>query len=838
MRDRSLHETALHGLAPRLERIARELVFERCAAEDLVQDAWVEALRADAEPLRHPVQWMRVVMRRKATRQRRRALLREEGEVFSARFEAHDDEQVERASTAAFLLGEVAQLDSPYREVIEARFLEERTIRSISEGLARPEDTVRTQLRRGLSRLRERLDKRSGSREVWAGMLLQAARVPRERALEWAQAEGVRRAALSALPGGAALAWFALLLVGLAATLWSWPGEVAATPEPAVAALQPRDPGLEEELLVLASESEAPTPLAAGGAEPVAPTLEAQPEAAPDPLPADVVQLTVLVEDALGNAVEDAWVELIGQGRRFLHKGDAPGGRLELALAQADLVRVWFLDGGVVLSARSPSLAWSDTITVQLEPGRARTLRVTLDAPASTIFGSVVDLRGEPVPAAIISASSLPAEQRKLGEGMWCAPKMVEKVTDAEGRFRIEGLAPVDQGVRIAAAGHPASGRIARPVPADSTQPFRFAIPDGGIVAGFAIALDGTPAVGARVWAGSPFEEARTRNETRADGDGFFLLSGLPEGPQWVFACDPDDPSLFAFSALEIEEGEEFGFDAALAPTTGVRVRVLDAEGEPAQGVLVVASALRGHAPWTEGAQTDGEGRAELLHVPDADLELRAYPGKYQGPGDPGAHTTGVRPSAEELVLRLGPERVLDGELAGRVLSQAGTALTEGEACAFLEDFSKTDAIAEGRRFGQAGLQSSSLDEQGGFLFQGLPDGIYRAGVLVREATGSGWVDAGRHLVRLDERFDLGVLRAPSATRVRLVRTATAPRTPRVQLSVFLDPYWRVLAEEEFGGEVELSLFPGRYRANPGIEVPPLEFEVLGGETQEVRFTE
>ena len=51
----------------------------------------------------------------------------------------------------------VASLDEPYREVVALRFFGERSLQEIAEATNRPLGTVKTQLRRGLEKLRRKL---------------------------------------------------------------------------------------------------------------------------------------------------------------------------------------------------------------------------------------------------------------------------------------------------------------------------------------------------------------------------------------------------------------------------------------------------------------------------------------------------------------------------------------------------------------------------------------------------------------------------------------------------------------------------------------------------------
>lgn len=66
-----------------------------------------------------------------------------------------------RAERASATRRAVADLDEPYREVVALRFFAERSLDEISVATGRPLATIKTQLRRGLLRLRDRIDPRN-----------------------------------------------------------------------------------------------------------------------------------------------------------------------------------------------------------------------------------------------------------------------------------------------------------------------------------------------------------------------------------------------------------------------------------------------------------------------------------------------------------------------------------------------------------------------------------------------------------------------------------------------------------------------------------------------------
>jgi RNA polymerase sigma-70 factor (ECF subfamily) len=67
-----------------------------------------------------------------------------------------------RTERAALVRAAVANLDEPYREVVALRFFSELSLAEIADEAGRPLGTVKTQLHRGLQRLRRTLDSQGG----------------------------------------------------------------------------------------------------------------------------------------------------------------------------------------------------------------------------------------------------------------------------------------------------------------------------------------------------------------------------------------------------------------------------------------------------------------------------------------------------------------------------------------------------------------------------------------------------------------------------------------------------------------------------------------------------
>lgn len=143
-----------------LRRLARELVGD-AGADDVLQDAAIEAMTA---PLARPGQaigWLVAVVRNLARKRRRGERIRARHEQLAGRGEEQAaDRTAEAADSLRRLTEVVTALPEPYRSTLFARYLRERTPSEIAAETGVPVRTVKTRLQRGLQMLRERLDDR------------------------------------------------------------------------------------------------------------------------------------------------------------------------------------------------------------------------------------------------------------------------------------------------------------------------------------------------------------------------------------------------------------------------------------------------------------------------------------------------------------------------------------------------------------------------------------------------------------------------------------------------------------------------------------------------------
>jgi RNA polymerase sigma-70 factor (ECF subfamily) len=166
---------SLESTDARIRALARSLVFDRSAADDVAQDTWLAALENPPRKRGATNAWLKRVVRNlalfwKRTEDRRRA--HEPGGGRPERV-ASVPEILEREAVRTRLSRVVRELEEPYRTAILYRYFEDLPPRRIAEVLGISGAAVETRLKRGLQKLRARLDRDfGGGGRTWrAGML-------------------------------------------------------------------------------------------------------------------------------------------------------------------------------------------------------------------------------------------------------------------------------------------------------------------------------------------------------------------------------------------------------------------------------------------------------------------------------------------------------------------------------------------------------------------------------------------------------------------------------------------------------------------------------------------
>lgn len=166
------HGAFVRALARRL------LAADPALAADAEQETWLRTLRAEPGDGLAIRPWLGRVLRnvhRTLFVQSRRRDRREQAAATAERVVSCADE-VGRQESIRRIAGAVADLDEPYRSVIVARFYENLPPRLIACQRGVPVTTVKSQLQRGLVRIRLALEEQP--RRDWRAGLVTLARVP------------------------------------------------------------------------------------------------------------------------------------------------------------------------------------------------------------------------------------------------------------------------------------------------------------------------------------------------------------------------------------------------------------------------------------------------------------------------------------------------------------------------------------------------------------------------------------------------------------------------------------------------------------------------------------
>lgn len=153
-----------------LRRLACALTSDADAADDLVQDTLLAAIRHPPDESTSVRPWLATVLRR-----RRISLLRSahrEASRLAALPERESTRSPEAAQVMRELAEEVASLSDDDQRLLELRFGNGCSAAECAARLGREASTVRTQLSRTLQRLRTRLDRRDGGRQSWMPALV------------------------------------------------------------------------------------------------------------------------------------------------------------------------------------------------------------------------------------------------------------------------------------------------------------------------------------------------------------------------------------------------------------------------------------------------------------------------------------------------------------------------------------------------------------------------------------------------------------------------------------------------------------------------------------------
>ncbi len=152
---------------PKVVSLVSAILRDRMRAEDLVQDAYVSALRdlAQLEDHERFYPWIRRIAVNRALDEKRRRARRSELPLPETLLDARDtagDERLLRDERREIVRLALEKLPEGQRAAVILRFFDELPMRTVAEALGCEEVTARTQVFRGLRRLGIFLKARKG----------------------------------------------------------------------------------------------------------------------------------------------------------------------------------------------------------------------------------------------------------------------------------------------------------------------------------------------------------------------------------------------------------------------------------------------------------------------------------------------------------------------------------------------------------------------------------------------------------------------------------------------------------------------------------------------------
>lgn len=271
---------------------------------------------------------------------------------------------------------------------------------------------------------------------------------------------------------------------------------------------------------------------------------------------------------------------------------------------------------------------------VEVTEGGTSALEIRLEE-AARVEGRLLGVDGAPAAGVLVLASE---EDR----GGWYHDRFgpPEAVTDAEGWFALDGLAPGTRELNASDDERPEIGRARASVvcTAGATSTCELRLELGHTIAGRVVGGDGAPLRGWSVHSQASFFRQWYPRRATTDAQGRFLLANLGEGSHELTVRAPGLDGFPRARLADVPVG-----------STDIELVVADAELRPGRlrGRLVTP---RGSSPWDFTVTLWAEGAKEG-HYLDLDgstgaFELEAQPGRYFAKASAG----GVEKLASETI--------------------------------------------------------------------------------------------------------------------------------------------------------------------------------------------
>ncbi|HEY3054779.1 MAG TPA: carboxypeptidase-like regulatory domain-containing protein [Thermoanaerobaculia bacterium] len=474
-----------------------------------------------------------------------------------------------------------------------------------------------------------------------------------------------------------------------------------------------------------------------------------------------------------GDALPGVAVRLDMMGGRVMRPGpmqnqsaitDANGDYSIDALESGDKTFV-FTRSGYLTTQKSATLSGNETrVDAQLGSG-------------TRISGFVVTDAGVPVSDAGINATT----------AGYVGPTP-NTVTDANGAFTLEGLAPGRYNF-IATKRGLVQGQL-RDVDITSGAPVRIVMKSGGVIYGRVSGLSADELQQASVFASS----ANSTSSAPVDASGSFRIEGAPTGTVRVSARLQGGivgGKTSPVQSVQLDPGNQAEVNIAFNADTVIHGRVTR-NGAPVNGAMVAFMPKESQAQTSARTTTNGNGEYSVNGLDDATYNVSVVDIQRSAPFNT---TYQVRGSGSFDV------DMKSASLRGRVTDSEGNAVAD----ALVELRDKTDI---GGRFAMRGVQT---DASGAFFLDNVPTGTYS---VTAEKDGYGTKAADTTVgdsggdVQITLTKNAGVtLRVVDARDGRLLNARVLVTDAR-DVTIYNSPFMGGTTEA-----IKLPLEPGTYRA-------------------------
>jgi hypothetical protein len=376
------------------------------------------------------------------------------------------------------------------------------------------------------------------------------------------------------------------------------------------------------------------------------------------------------------------------------------------------------------------------------------------------------------------------------------APQAEQLRTDEAGRFRftsvVPGLVPVSACARSLAPWHEDVE-----VRAGSRESLTIRLQPGVTLFGKVSDGAGKPLAKVEIQGGD-WDKLSQRSASSAE-DGTYRLEGLAVGTLKMQASHDKYGSIT--ESFDFVAGEKRRWDPILSAGLQLCGKVLDVDDKPVKSVMVEAMLERGTRDdhWSAFENTDADGRFALNNCKEGKTIRVSFRRKSMFPE---LVMTGVRPSAEELVVRLPKEAWV--YIKGTVLGPDGEALPNVHASPFI-------------KAGYSGSPAETVDAKtGAFNYGPYPPGTYS---IRFAADGYPSIRLEERTLGPDEVWDVGTLKFERGGTLAVQLVAATELPARMTLTIYDEKGERIDQLDTNNGAGRSSpLVPGNYVLQVGGE--------------------